>query len=180
MKQSFLFIYFVLYLVALVSLLPLSSGGRVPCKQIADSLATIFSDSISLSAPQRIHVRIYRLNMGNRVLDTKSDTSRIYLIAKGLTTPEERTTIAYRVESTNKGPALTCVTEAATGIGLITNRFTQRGVFHYRVTAEVRRHIPANLPKCVREMLSGLDGKTLTAGTEFEVVVEYDDFAAPC
>ncbi len=179
MKQSFLIVYFVLYLVAVVALLAGSGGGRIPCGQLADSMSVSLSEGIYVTAPRTVQVQLYRLKMGSMTVEGRPRTTNIPVYATGLVSPQEREKIVYQVTAHGSAPQLECVTDRETGIGLIAYRFTQVGKFRYTITGEVDRHIPDKLPLCVRELLSGLQGKTLTSSTDVEVIVEYDYIEPP-
>ena len=179
MKQSFFVIYFVLYLVAVVSLLAGSGGGRIPCAQLADSMSVSLSENILVTAPRTVQVQLYRLKMGNMTVEGRPQTTNIPVYATGLVSQQEREKIIYTVTAQGNAPELLCVTNVETGIGLISHRFTQVGKYRYTITGQVERHIPDKLPLCVRELLSTLQGKMLTSSTDLEVLVEYDYIEPP-
>lgn len=179
MKQSFLIVYFVLYIVALVSLLPAAGGGRIPCGRLADSLAISLSENISITAPRQVHLQLYRLRMGSMIIETQPQTTTIQVFPTGLVSPQERKEIVYRLTPDGDAPPLQSTTEETTGIGVISHQFKQAGRFRYLITGEVRRHLPDRLPSCVKELLSSLEGRTLRGMTEMEVVITYDYIEPP-
>jgi hypothetical protein len=180
MKQGFLFIYFVLYIVALVSLLPAAGGGRIPCNQLADSLAAVFSQPVSLDVPHTVRLQIARLTMGDRVLDTRSVSTEIRVYLSGVTLEEERKGVVYQIAALDGAPDLHCVTDSVTGVGVISQTFSRTGRYRYTITGKFRRLVPAQIPQCVRELLHHLNGLELEARQDFEIIVEASDFRTPC
>lgn len=180
MKQSFLFIYFVLYLVAIVALIPAAGGGRIPCNALADSLARVYAEPLGIDVPAVIRTQLPRLTMGERVLEKRVDTTIIRIQVAGLISPEERQSVTYIVEPIGNAPALSCSTNPTTGTGTIAHAFEQTGTFRYKVIARVRRSIPENLPRCVKELLTNIEGKQLETEARFEVTVRAVDFRTPC
>ncbi len=179
MRQSFLIVYFVLYIVAIVSLLPAAGGGRIPCGRLADSLSVSLSEGIAITAPRHVQLQLYRVRMGSMIVETEPQTTTLQVFTTGLVSPHERKEIAYQFLPDGNAPPLQCTTDTATGIGLITHQFSQAGRFRYQITGEVRRHLPDKLPSCVKELLAGLEGKPLRDTTVMEVVVTYDYIEPP-
>jgi hypothetical protein len=179
MRQSFLIIYFVLYIVAIVSLLPAAGGGRIPCGRLADSLSVSLSERIAITAPRQVQLQLYRLRMGNMIVETEPRTTTLQVFTTGLVSPQERKEIAYQVLAEGKAPPLQCTTDTTTGVGLITHQFKDAGTFRYRITGEVRRHLPDKLPSCVKELLADLEGRMFRDTTEMEVIVAYDYIEPP-
>ena len=180
MRQSFLFIYFVLYLVAVVALLPAAGGGRIPCKDLADSLANVLSQPVALDLPRVVHVQLPRLTMGERVLDTKPASTEIRAYLTGTLSDVEREGVTYEIRPLDSAPALQCKIDSTTGAGILSQTFQKTGRYRYTVVGRFRRHVPAALPTCVREMLQHLDGLSIEARSDLEIQVAASDFRTPC
>lgn len=142
MKQKTSF-YFVLYLVALVSLLDVIAERDDAQREIAEILVKKISEAPELQVPDTL------------IWFTK-DSSRAVIRARGLETDAERRSIRYELKALDGdlpeglGPEITKDEE---GNGILSGRITEKGVYRLQAVAEVNRGLPRDLPESVRDLI---------------------------
>ncbi len=123
-KASF---YFVLYLIGIVSLLAVINERDFAL----DSLMKDYETPLQVSAASV-----------NEFVIATSDTLDVYVA--NLKTNDERRSIRYHLQSLNDNTELeaTPIVDPTTGNARFVGNFSQSGEFHYKVWADVIRHLP--------------------------------------
>lgn len=142
MKQKTSF-YFILYLVALVSLLDVITERDDAQREIAEILVKKISEAPELQIPDTLIWFV-------------QDSSRALLKVRGLDAPAERTNIEYELRSPDgdlpQGLSRT-IEKDAEGNGILTGTFEEKGLYRLQAFANVNRELPAELPESVRDLI---------------------------
>ncbi len=142
MKQKTSF-YFVLYLVALVSLLDVITERDDAQREIAEILVKRISTAPELQIPDTI-------------IWFAKENSRSLIKVRGLETETERAEIAYEVKSPEgdlPSGLSTQVQKDAEGNGILAGAVEQKGIYTIVASAEVSRELPEELPESVKDLI---------------------------
>lgn len=142
MKQKTSF-YFVLYLVALVSLLDVITERDDAQREIAEILVKKISEAPELQVPDTL------------IWFTK-DSSRAIIRARGLDTEAEKRSIKYELKSLDgdwPSGLAPDIAKDEEGNGILTGRMTEKGIYRLQAIAEVNRGLPRDLPESVRDLI---------------------------
>ncbi|MER3524333.1 MAG: hypothetical protein C4326_09765 [Ignavibacteria bacterium] len=142
MKQKTSF-YFVLYLVALVSLLDVITERDDAQREIAEILVKKISEAPELQVPPTL---IWFTN----------DSSRALIRVRGLDTEAEKQSIKFELKSLDgnlpEGLASEIVKDEE-GNGILAGRLSEKGIYRLQTVAEVNRELPRDLPESVRDLI---------------------------
>ena len=142
MKQKTSF-YFVLYLVALVSLLDVMTERDDAQREIAEILVRKISEAPELQVPDTL-------------IWFAKDTSRALIKVRGLENATERQNILYELKSVDgeipEGVS-TMLAKDSDGNGIIVGRVEQKGIYKLEASAQVNRELPSDLPESVRDLI---------------------------
>ncbi|MBX2990326.1 MAG: hypothetical protein KF749_04050 [Bacteroidetes bacterium] len=142
MKQKTSF-YFVLYLVALVSLLDVISERDEAQREIAEILVRKISTAPDLQVPDTL-------------IWFAKDSSRSLIRVRGLVSEAERASILYELKSLNGGfPAglSPMIVKDSDGNGIIMGTMPEKGTYTLQASAEVSRELPNDLPESVLDLI---------------------------
>lgn len=143
MKQKTSF-YFVLYLVALISLLEVITERDEAQLEMAEILVKKISEPPELQVPDTL-------------IWFAKDTSRSLIRVRGLTNDTERANILYTLTPVGgEAPAglSPMITKDGDGNGILAGRIEQKGLYTLQATAEVRRELPDELPESVKDVIN--------------------------
>ncbi len=142
MKQKTSF-YFVLYLVALVSLLDVITERDDAQMEIVQILVKKISEPPELQVPDTL-------------IWFAKDTSRALIKVRGLETPTEKANILYEIEPTEGSlpeGLQTLVAKDEEGNGILAGKIPEKGFYKLQATARVNRELPNELPDAVRDLI---------------------------
>ncbi len=142
MKQKTSF-YFVLYLVALVSLLDVITERDDAQREIAEILVKKISEAPELQVPDTL------------IWFTK-DSSRALIRVRGLETDAEKQSIKYDLKpvgGTFPDGLTPEIQKDDEGNGILSGKILEKGLYTLRVVADVNRGLPRDLPESVRELI---------------------------
>jgi hypothetical protein len=142
MKQKTSF-YFVLYLVALVSLLDVITERDDAQREIAEILVKKISEAPELQVPDTL-------------IWFAKDSSRSLIKVRGLETVTEKENILYELKSLEgdfpEGLS-TILTKDADGNGILAGKILEKGFYKLQASAQVNRELPSELPESVRDLI---------------------------
>ncbi len=142
MKQKTSF-YFVMYLVALVSLLEVMTERDEAQREIVQILVSKISEPPELEVPDTV------------VWFAKQD-SRSLIKVRGLENGTEKATILYELKSVGGGAPeglSTPISKDTEGNGILSGAVLEKGFYNLQATAQVSRELPADLPEAVRDLI---------------------------
>ncbi|MEK7250445.1 MAG: hypothetical protein AAB209_08495 [Bacteroidota bacterium] len=142
MKQKTSF-YFVLYLVALVSLLDVITERDDAQREIAEILVKRISEAPELQVPDTL------------IWFTK-DSSRALLKVRGLETATEKANIFYELKSLDGAMPeglSPSITKDSEGNGILVGKIMEKGFYKLQASAQVSRELPEELPESVRDLI---------------------------
>jgi hypothetical protein len=171
MKQKTSF-YFILYLVAIVSLLDVITERDEAQEEIVSVLLKKITSAPVLSAR-------------DTVVWTAKDSGRAVISVAGLSSPLEMANIRYMVASLDPEPPEGVSTEPAVdpkGNAILTGRIAERGTYNFQAVATVEREMPTDIPEAVRDAIHRVSGDRVSLQTEpvsFVVKVEGRNIVGP-
>ncbi|MEK9137991.1 MAG: hypothetical protein AAB393_12770, partial [Bacteroidota bacterium] len=171
MKQKTSF-YFILYLVAIVSLLDVITERD----EAQDEMVSLLLKKIT-SAPV--------LSARDTVVWTAKDSGRAMISVAGLASPLEMASIRYVIASLDPTPPAGVAKEPAIdskGNGILAGKISEKGVYNFQATATVEREIPTDMPEAVRDAINRLSGNKVSLKSNpvnFVVKVEGKNTFAP-
>lgn len=142
MKQKTSF-YFVMYLVALVSLLEVMTERDEAQREIVQILVNKISEPPELEVPDTV------------VWFAKQE-SRSIIKVRGLENGNEKNTIEYKLKSIGEtAPEGLAgeVTRDSEGNGVLAGNIAEKGLYKLQATAQVSRELPSDLPEAVRDLI---------------------------
>ena len=143
MKQKTSF-YFVLYLVAVVSLLEVITERDEAQREIAEILVRKISEAPELQVPDTI------------VWFAKQKSQSLIKV-RGLTTADERADISYEIKAVDGNLPEGLSKELAKdseGNGILTGEPVEKGFYTIMAAAQVNRGLPSDLPESVQELIN--------------------------
>ena len=154
MKQKTSF-YFILYLVAIVSLLDVITERDEAQQEMVDVLVKKITSAPVLSAR-------------DTVVWTARDSGRAKISVAGLSNPLEIASIRYMIASldpaTPEGIAENPMIDSE-GNAILTGKINQKGTYNFLASATVEREIPADIPEAVRDAIRRLSGDVVPLET---------------
>jgi len=171
MKQKTSF-YFILYLVAIVSLLGVITERDEAQQEMVDVLLKKITSAPVLSAR-------------DTVVWTARDSGRAVISVAGLTSPLEIASIRYMIGSLDLALPPGMAKEPAVdpdGNAILTGRISEKGTYNFVAAATVDREIPADIPMSVRDVIVRVSGDRVSLETEpvhFAVRVEARNAIGP-
>lgn len=171
MKQKTSF-YFILYLVAIVSLLDVITERD----EAQEEMVGLLLKKIA-SAPV--------LSTRDTVVWTAKDSGRAMITVAGLATPLEMTNIRYAIASLDQAPPRGVQTDPVidqSGNAILSGKIAEKGTYNFQATATVEREIPDDIPEAVRDAINRLSGSKVALKTQpvnFVVKVEGKTTSAP-
>lgn len=171
MKQKTSF-YFVLYLVALVSLLDVISERDEAQREIVEILVKKISEAPELQVPDTL-------------IWFAKDSSRSLIKVRGLETDDEKKNISYELKPVD-GSMPEGLSENVSldreGNGILAGRVLEKGLYSLQATAQVNRELPSELPESVRDLINRQLGDEIPLKTKpvnFTLKVEGAGAAPP-
>jgi hypothetical protein len=171
MKQKTSF-YFILYLVAIVSLLDVITERD----EAQEEMVGLLLKKIS-SAPV--------LSTRDTVVWTAKENGRAAISVAGLSTPLEMANIRYAIASLDPAPPAGLASQPeidSKGNAVISGKINEKGTYSFQATATVEREIPTDIPDAVREAIHRLSGEKVSLKSEpvnFVLKVEGNNIAHP-
>jgi hypothetical protein len=171
MKQKTSF-YFILYLVAIVSLLDVITERD----EAQEEMVSILLKKIT-AAPV--------LSVRDTTVWTARDSGRTVVSVAGLSGPLEMSGIRYAISSLDPTPPPGIASEPvvdAKGNAILTGKIIERGTYKFQATAIVEREIPSDIPEPVREAINRVSGEKVELKTEpvnFVIKVEGRNTVGP-
>jgi len=171
MKQKTSF-YFVLYIVAIVSLLDVITERDEAQQEMVQVLLKKITSAPVLSAR-------------DTVVWTVKDSGRAMISVAGLASPLEMSRIRYAVASLDPRPPEGVGFEPAVdprGNAVLAGRIDEKGTYAFQATATVDRDIPTDIPDVVHDAIVRLSGDKVSLKSDpvnFVVRVEGSTIAHP-
>ena len=168
-KTSF---YFILYLVAIVSLLDVITERDEAQEEMVGILLKKITSAPVLSAR-------------DTVVWTAKDSGRAVISVAGLAGPSEVSRIRYSIASLDPTPPSGIAHEPVVdskGNASLSGKINEKGTYNFQATATVEREIPTDIPEAVREAINRLSGDKVSLKTEpvnFAVRVEGRNSVGP-
>lgn len=171
MKQKTSF-YFILYLVAIVSLLDVITERDEAQEEMVGILLKKITSVPVLSAR-------------DTVVWTARESGRAVISVAGLSTPLEMANIRYTIASLGPsspdGIAKEPIVDAK-GNAILAGKVSEKGTYNFQATATVEREIPSDIPEAVRDAINRLSGDKVSLQSEpvsFVVKVEGKNTVGP-
>lgn len=168
-KTSF---YFILYLVAIVSLLDVITERDEAQEEMVSLLLKKITSAPVLSAR-------------DTVVWTAKEQGRAAITVAGLSSPAEMSKIRYAIASLDPAPPSGIDTKPkldATGNATLEGTINEKGIYSFQATASVEREIPTDIPDAVRDAIHRLSGDKVSLKSEpvnFVVKVEGSSISHP-
>ncbi len=155
MKQKTSF-YFILYLVAIVSLLDVITERDEAQEEIVNVLLKKITSAPVLSAR-------------DTVVWTARDSGRAMISVAGLASPLEMANIKYLIACLDPDPPEGVSPEPAVdskGNAILAGKIVEKGTYTFQAIATVEREIPTDIPEAVREAIHRVSGDKVSLQTE--------------
>ena len=168
-KTSF---YFVLYIVAIVSLLDVITERDEAQQEMVQVLLKKITSAPVLSAR-------------DTVVWTVKDSGRAMISVAGLATPAEMAHIHYAIASLDPDPPSGMERDPVidpSGNAVLAGKIDEKGTYSFQATATVEREIPTDIPDVVHEAIVRLSGDRVSLKSDpvnFVVKVEGSSIAHP-
>ena len=171
MKQKTSF-YFVLYIVAIVSLLNVITERDEAQQEMVQVLLKKITSAPVLTARDTI-------------LWTAKDSGHAVISVAGLMSPLEMSGIRYAIASLDPDPPAGLASEPVVdprGNAILAGKINEKGTYTFQATATVEREIPRDIPDVVHDAITRLSGEKVSLKSDpvnFVVKVEGSTIAHP-